>query len=86
MANFYFIFLALLLMVFDSSFSLEQCLFKRIAFSDSIFADKYTKTNISLPPGNEATCGIACSMKGEDCELFKYDNEQGKQPSGICHL
>ena len=57
-----------------------QSTFKLMMFSDSIFEENYSKTNLQLT-GDDAlkNCGTICSVKEDDCQLFKFEVDKGIQ-------
>ena len=54
-------------------------LFKKVLFSDSIWADNYTKTNFQLKASNDGLidCGTICSLRKDQCPVFKFDPLDG---------
>ena len=54
-------------------------LFKKVIFPDSIWADNYTKTNYQLKVSNDGLieCGTICSLRKDQCPLFKFDPMYG---------
>ena len=67
------------LLIVSCNGTIQQCRFKLLNFSDAIFEANYEKTSLKFT-GDDAlkNCGTMCSVKGEDCQLFKYDKAQGK--------
>ena len=58
----------------------DQTLFKRISFSDSIWSNHYSKEEFQLLAAGEngvVECGTMCSIREDDCVLFKYDPGDG---------
>ena len=58
-------------------------MFKKVLFSDSIWEDKYTKSTYQLKASNDGLidCGTICSLRKDNCALFKFD-----PLNGICSI
>ena len=67
-------------MYLSISSGMDQNLFKRIIFSDSIWENDYSKTEFQLAAGENGAveCGTMCSMRDDNCDLFMFDPEDGK--------
>ena len=59
---------------------MQQASFKNVVISDSIWEENFSKTDISLSPndGGLKDCGVACSVKANNCAMIRFDKSTGR--------
>ena len=63
-----------------SAARMQQTTYKQGVISDSIWDEKFSKTDISLTPndGGLTECGVICSVRGNNCALIRFDMSTGR--------